>query len=502
MQFVGVELPKKRLELYNSKIIDNYYKPHIMSDLKLKNTHYSHDKNNSNQMAQSHSYNKLYVISISLVAAMGGLMFGFDLGIITGVIPFISKQFNLQGFSLGWVVAIFELGCMVGALGVAYFANKYGRKNVMIFNSFLLIVTALGVAMSPSATMLCVWRFIQGASVGAASVVSPMYIAEISPAHARGKLVSLNQMTIILGILMATISAYYFGDANNAESWRWMFGSALVPAVLFFICVFFIPETPRWLIKANRDSDAQQVLMKIGENNLIEKEMREIKNSLNQNTKKGSYRDLLSKSVLPILFVGFGIATLQQFCGVNNVTQYVQVIFEKAHINLSDGLFKGVFVGLVFFVFTFLAILLVDKIGRKVLMLVGTALMAFFLFMLAWSFQSDSIDGRLVFFFVMGYIATFAFTLGPVVWVLLSEIYPNYIREKAMSLSSCMLWTATFVVVLVSPYLLDLSPMFNFLLFAILNVIGFVFIWIYLPETKGRTLEEMEEIWVKKSRKS
>ena len=450
----------------------------------------------------AHPYNKLYVVFISLVAAMGGLLFGFDLGIITGVIPFITKQFSLQGFSLGWAVAIFELGCMAGTLGIAWFANKYGRKNTMVFISLLLVITAIGVALASNAEMLCLWRFIQGASVGAASVVSPMYIAEIAPAHARGKLVSLNQLTIILGILMATISAYYFGDANNADSWRWMFGSALIPAIVFFVSVFFIPETPRWLIKANRDMEAHKVLTKIGEQAFIEKEMRDIKNSLAQHiAKSGSYRDLLGVAVLPALLVGFGIAILQQFCGINNVTQYVQVIFEKAHINLSDGLFKGMFVGLVFFVFTFLAILLVDKIGRKILMLVGTALMAFFLFMLAWSFQSESVDGRLVFFFVMGYIGTFAFTLGPVVWVLLSEIYPNYIREKALSLSSCMLWTATFVVVLVSPYLLDLSPVFNFLLFAVLNVIGFVFIWFYLPETKGRTLEDMEEIWEKMTKR-
>jgi len=210
---------------------------------------------------------------------------------------------------------------------------------------------------------------------------------------------------------------------------------------------------------------------------------------------------LLSTAIWPALFVGLGIAILQQFCGINNVTQYVQVIFEKAHINLSDGLFNGIFVGLVFLVFTFLAIVLVDKIGRKILMLTGTGLMAFFLCMLAWSFHSTSINGLLVFFFVMGYIATFSFTLGPVVWVLLSEIFPNYIREKALSVSSCMLWTATFIVVLISPYLLDFDPVFNFLLFALLNLVGFVFILRYLPETKGKTLEEMDEIWAKKVKK-
>ncbi len=446
---------------------------------------------------QSQHFNQSFVISVSFVASMGGLMFGFDLGIITGVIPFIVKQFNLQGFSLGLVVAIFELGCMAGTMLVAWFSDKYGRKNVMVFNSFMLIVTALGAAMSDSSFTLCVWRFIQGMSVGAASVVSPMYIAEISPAHARGRLVSLNQLTIILGILLATVSAYLFGNPNDLNSWRWMFGSAFIPALVFFIAVFFIPESPRWLIKAARDKEARVVLDKIGKKRDITKMIDEIKDSLNLNGGKKSYRDLSGKAVLPALTVGLIIAALQQFCGINNVTQYVQVIFGKAHIALSDGLFKGVFVGLVFFVFTFLAIALIDKIGRKFLMLTGTALMSVFLFLLAFSFNSPSINGFFVFLFVMGYIATFAFTLGPVVWVLLSEIYPNYIRGKALSLSSCMLWTATFVVVLVSPYLLDLNPVVNFLIFGVLNVLGFFFVLFYLPETKGKSLEEMGEIWNK-----
>ncbi len=450
-------------------------------------------------------YNTGFVFGISLIAAMGGLMFGFDLGIITGVIPYIKHQFQLQDFSLGWVVAIFELGCMFGALIIAKYADKYGRKKAMIFNSILLVVSSLGAALSPSAVFLSFWRMIQGFSVGAASVLSPMYIAEISPAQSRGKFVSLNQLTIILGILLATVCGYIFGNKDTSStSWRFMLGSALIPSLFFFILLWIIPETPRWLVKDKQEDEALKVLEKIG----IPSHLKEIKDSLTENHRKGNYKDIFAPGLLTALMLGFGIAILQQFCGINNVTTYIQVIFEKAHLELTDGLFKGMFVGLVFFLFTFIAIMTVDKLGRKKLMLIGTALMAVFLFILAWAFnlitkletshQDTSSAGLLVFIFVLAYIATFAFTLGPVVWVLLSEIYPNFIREKALSLASAVLWIATFAVVLVTPYLLNLSPVFNFILFGTMNLIGFLFVWKWLPETKGKSLEEIEEIWKKK----
>jgi len=203
--------------------------------------------------------------------------------------------------------------------------------------------------------------------------------------------------------------------------------------------------------------------------------------------------------MLPVLFIGFGLAILQQLCGANNVTAYMQVIFEKANISIKDGLLNAVFVALVFFVFTLLAILLVDRMGRKKLMLTGTSLMALFLFLLAWSFHQPVINGKLVFVFIMGYTGTYAFSLAPVTWVLLSEIFPNYIRSKALSLSSCVLWLATFLVVLISPWLLKLSPVINFVIFGILNVLGIFFVGRYVPETKGRSLEEIERTLFKKT---
>jgi SP family arabinose:H+ symporter-like MFS transporter len=437
-----------------------------------------------------------FVVIISLIAALGGLLFGFDLGVITGVIPFISKQFALEGFSLGWVVAIFEVGCMIGTFVTAALADQLGRKKSLQLTAISFLFTTLGVALAGSASGLALWRLLQGVGVGAASVLSPMYIAEIAPAAIRGKLVAFNQFAIILGILMATVSCYYFGDPDRTESWRWMFGSALLPSALFTLLLFLIPESPRWLVGRGLDERAASVLRKIGSDTFVRQELVHIQQSLRQTRREGSYRELLGPNVLPIVLMGSGLAMLQQFCGANNITGYLQVIFQKARIGISDGLLNAVGVMGVFLVFTVLAIVLIDRLGRRKLLLAGTALMAFFLLLLAFTFNSQAVDGRLVLLLVMGYIATFAFTLGPVVWVLLSEIFPNYIRSKALSLCSGVLWMATFVVVLVSPALLKVSPVVNFLLFAVFNLIGFIFVWRYVPETKGKSLEELESMLI------
>lgn len=432
---------------------------------------------------------------------MGGIMFGFELGVITGVIPFIQRQFQLAEFELGWVVAIFELGAVAGTFLAGWLAEKYGRKKSLLLAAFSFLITTAGIALSRNAFDLSAWRFFQGVGVGAVSVLSPMYIAEIAPAKIRGKLVSVNQLSIIIGFILATVSCYYFGDPTNLESWRWMFGSALAPAIIFFSTLFFIPESPRWLMKVHHTQKAEAVLKRIGNASYVKNELNEIGNSLQSNVSQGSYRDLFKKAILPVLLIGFGLAILQQFCGANNVTAYLQVIFEKANINIKDGLLNAIFVALVFFVFTLLAILLVDRIGRKKLMLIGTSLMALFLFLLAWSFNTPEVNGPVVFIFIMGYIATYAFTLAPVTWVLLSEIFPNYIRSKALSLSSCVLWLATFLVVLISPWLLQLSPVINFVIFGILNILGIFFVLRFVPETKGKSLEEIERIFLKKESK-
>lgn len=453
---------------------------------------------NVSKPIQSYVYNKGYVITISLIASMGGLLFGYDLGVITGVIPFIQDQYALEGFELGWVVAIFELGCMGGTFITAWLADMLGRKKALLFTAASFIITTIGVTFAQNSFDLSLWRFLQGIGVGAASVLSPMYIAEIAPASIRGKLVSLNQLMIILGVLLATVISYYFGDPANLESWRWMFGFAFIPSLLFLLALFFIPESPRWLVQNKPGSDPARVLQKMGNAVFVKKELSGIEKSLQENDQTGSYRDLLGKTILPILGVGFGLAILQQFSGSNNVTAYLQVIFQKANISIKDGLLNAVFVGLVLLAFTILAIFIIDRIGRKKLLLMGTSLMALFLFVLAWSFNSTVVDGSVVFIVVLLFIGTYALTLAPVTWVLLSEIYPNYIRGKALSLTSAVLWLACFIVVFISPYLLKVSPVINFLIFGAFNLGGFFFVWLFVPETKGKSLEEIETMLIKK----
>jgi SP family arabinose:H+ symporter-like MFS transporter len=453
---------------------------------------------------QSAKYNAAYVYSICFVATLGGLMFGFDLGIITGVVPYIEHQFSLSGFSLGLVVAVFELGAMAGALVTGRVADKYGRKKTMIVCAILLSVTALGVAFSAGATFLALWRFAQGLCVGAASVLSPMYIAEVAPARIRGKLVSFNQLSIILGILISSVCNFYFGDNDlNSPNWRYMLLSALVPSVIFLILLFFIPESPRWLIlQSHNDLEADRIFLKINNGNeaYSREEINEIRNSVSadQSRSRVALSVLFGKTFLPIVLIGFGVAFLQQFCGINNVTPYMQKIFIMAGIQLKDGLLNAVLVQMVFFFATFIAIGLIDRIGRKLLMLAGTGLMAITLFLLALAFKSESVSGVYVLIMVMLYIAAFAFTLGPVVWVLISEMYPNEIRSRAIGLTSAVLWLSTFLVVLVSPYMLSIGPVFNFVFFGIFNVAGFFFCLIFLPETKGISLEQMNEVWKKK----
>lgn len=422
------------------------------------------------------TYNRLFVLTVSLIASLGGFLFGFDLGVITGVIPFIRKQFALDGFDLGWVVAIFEVGCMGGTFLTANLADRLGRKKSLQLTALSFIVSTVGVALATGPLTIAGWRLVQGIGVGAASVLSPMYIAELAPAAIRGRLVALNQFTIIAGILAATLACYAFGNPDELESWRWMFGSALLPSAVFLLALFIIPESPRWLVKTGHLDEATQVLRELMQEPLVARELADIQTATQPHQASGTWRDLLSKAILPVLLIGIGLAMLQQFCGANNITGYLQLIFEKAGIGIKDGLLNAVFVMLVFLVFTVLAIALIDRMGRRKLMLIGTFLMALSLLLLAWSFGSAQVNGRLVLAFVMIYIGTFAFTLGPVVWVLLSEIFPLYVRSRALSLCSGVLWLATFLVVLVSPSLLKLSPVINFLLFAVLNLVGFGFV--------------------------
>jgi len=378
----------------------------------------------------------------------------------------------------------------------------------MIFVAALFIITAVGAAYAPGATTLAIWRFAQGVCVGAASVLAPMYVAEVTPAKVRGRMVSIYQLTIILGIVLASLSNYYFGENDPASNrWRLMILSAVVPGTIYFILLFLIPESPRWLIiQSSKEEEAGDIFLKINKGNEERSRnlIQEVKNSVNHaNSGSGvAFRTMFKKAFLPIVLIGVGIAFLQQFCGINNVTPYMQKIFLMAGLQLKDGLLNAVFVQLVFLFSTFIAIAIIEKTGRKLLMLVGTGLMAITLFILSLAFNVENQSGIIILILVMVYIGTFGFTLGPVVWVLISEMYPAEIRGRAIAFTAASLWVATFIVVLVSPYLLEIGPVFNFVTFGILNVVGFIFCLRYLPETKGKTLEQMKEVWQKKLKRT
>ena len=454
------------------------------------------------------SYNKLYVLSITLVAAMGGLLFGYNLGIMTGVQPFIRVAFSLQegGLYEGFVVAVFALGCMCGALGTSKLADLLGRKKMLLFTAFFLIVTAVGVAFSPNAEWFSAWRFLQGICVGAVSVLTPMYIAEVSPSSERGKYVAINQLTIIIGILLSTIVCWFYSERLQLDkevSWQWMLGTAAPLATIFILALIAIPETPRWLVRANRKDTATKVIARIGgSNEEQQKELKEIEASLTGSAEThGTYSELFGHTLFPALLVGVGIAFFQQFCGANGIIAFMQEIFKSAKMALGEGLLNAVFVNVVALFTTILSLFLVDRVGRRRLMLIGMGTIAATLVALVWAFSRELINGPLVLVLIMAHTGAFGLTLGPVVWVLLSEIFPNRVRSKAMSLSSFTVWLSCFVVILISPPLLDKGPVVTFTFFAFFTTLGFVFCYFFVPETKGKSLEEIEEIWKNRAKK-
>lgn len=450
------------------------------------------------------SYNLRYLLSICFVATLGGMMFGFDAGIIIGVLPYVEHQYDLSGFNLGLLVAIFSLGAAGGAIGIARAANKYGRKKIMIVCAFLFCITTIGISYANGVLFLAIWRCAQGVCIGISSVVSPMYIAEITPARDRGKMVSLYQLSVTFGMLLSTISSFYFGKNDlTSLNWRFMFLSGLVLAAANLVLLFFIPESPRWLVlHSKNEEEANRIFLRINryDEARSSQEIIEIRNSVSKDNphSRVAFKVLFGKAFLSIVLIGIGIALLSSFCGINNVIPYMQKIFILAGIQLTNGLLNAVFVQMVFFLSTFIGIALIDRVGRRVLMLTGTGLMAITLFLLAWVFQSDSSSGVFILVLVMLFIGSFGFTLGPVGFVLISEMFPNEIRSRAIGLTAAIGTLTTFCVMLISPYLLNIGAAFNFVLFGLFNIAGFIFCLKFLPETKGKTLEQMNEVWKKK----
>lgn len=436
-----------------------------------------------------HRFNTAYILGISFISALGGYLFGFDFAVISGALPFLQQQFGLDAYWEGFATGSLALGAIVGCLVAGKVSEKYGRRPGLVVAASIFAVSSLAMAFSPSRDLFIASRFCAGIGVGMASMLSPMYIAEISPAHLRGRMVAINQLTIVIGILVTNLVNYTLRNSGD-DAWRWMFGLGFIPSALFFIGAMWLPESPRWLAKAGKQAKAATVLSKIGDQSFAEQSMKDIERSFTGITKT-NYSDVFKKGVLPAVLVGIGLAVFQQLCGINTVFNYAPKIFQSIGASQDDQLLQTVFIGGVNLVFTILAMLLVDKLGRKPLMLFGAGVLAILYIVVVQLLATQS---QSVSWFLLSAIGVYAMSLAPVTWVLISEIFPNKVRGEATSIAVLSLWAAYFVLVFTFPVLFERLQDKSFYIYSAVCVLGFLFVWLKVKETKGKTLEELENV--------
>ena len=458
-------------------------------------------------------YNMAFLWLICIVAAMGGLLFGYDWVVVGGAKPFYEPYFQISDNTpllRGWAQSSALIGCIFGAILSGTLADRYGRKRPLILAGLMFTVSAIWTSLSCSFETYTVARIIGGLGIGLASNLSPMYIAEISPAKYRGKFVSINQLTIVIGVLaaqlvnlMLTRSHPLAAEATREQilngwhgqnGWRWMFGAETIPAVFFFILMFFIPESPRWLIKYSKNKLAENILTKVGGSEYANCELNNIQSTLDsEEIRKVNYSDLLEPKLLKIVGLGMFLAVFQQWCGINSIFNYAQEIFSAAGYSVSGIMFNIVITGIVNLVFTFVAIYTVDRFGRKVLMLIGAAGLALIYAVLGASYYFQA-QGVYMLILVLAAIACYAMSLAPITWVIISEIFPNRIRGAAMSVAVVSLWIGCTGLTLAFPYLNKaLGAHGTFWVYSAVCVTGFIVIWRKLKETKGKSLEEIEQ---------
>jgi sugar porter (SP) family MFS transporter len=437
------------------------------------------------------NYNTLYILALSFISALGGYLFGFDFAVISGSLPFLRSQFGLNEYWEGFATGSLALGAIIGCIIAGEVADKYGRRPGLLVAALVFAVSSLAMASAPNLTFFIASRFMAGAGVGMASMLSPMYIAEISPAPYRGRMVAINQLTIVVGILITNLINYSL-RSNGPDSWRWMFGLGVVPSALFGLGVLWLPESPRWLLKTGKEREAFEVLSKIGNRLFVSSSVGAIRESVKTDGKV-SYKAAFEKAVLPAVLIVIGLAVFQQFCGINVVFNYTSNIFESIGASKDNQLLQTVFIGGVNLLFTLLAMGLVDKLGRKPLMLTGAGGLAILYIIVAQLLASQS---SAVADFLLAAIAVYAVSLAPVTWVLISEIFPNKVRGVAISIAVLCLWAAYFILTFTFPVLAKWIGMNNtFYIYSGICICGFVFVWVKVKETKGKTLEELETVF-------
>jgi sugar porter (SP) family MFS transporter len=518
---------------------------------------------------------KYQTMLIALIVALGGLLMGFDASVISGVIGFIETDFNLSKLQLGWAVSSLTLTATLAMLVSGPLSNRIGRKKVLTYASILYAISAVGSALAPDYLSLVIFRMIGGFGVGASLIIAPMYIAEISPPEMRGRMVSFNQLNIVVGISLAFFTNYLIlkwgqSDLEWAKklklgeyNWRWMLGLETLPAIFYFFGLFFVPMSPRWLILKGRFDEAKKIMSKLTTAEVAENQMIEIRKSIDEEEKlesgaKVSVRDLFKPSMRLVITIGVVVAVLQQITGINSVFFYAPMIFEQSGIGTDASFVQAILVGLINLAFTVLAILFVDKLGRKPLLIFGVAGIAISMFVLSYGFSSatytltsESIENvglsdmaiqlepimnttfdsdtefrvalqgamnsemfneheanlitagikmnpTLILMGILGFVASFAISIGPVMWVLFSELFPNKIRGLAISFVGLINSAVSFTVQLVFPWeLAKLGSSVTFLIYGVFAVLGFLFILRYVPETKGKSLEELEKQLIK-----
>lgn len=515
---------------------------------------------------------KKSIVLISLIVALGGFLMGFDASVISGVVKFLEPEFNLTKLQLGWAVSSLTLSATLAMIFAGSLSNKYGRKRLLSFAAILYAISAVSSALAPTFIILVIARMIGGFGVGMSLILAPMYIAEISPSNLRGRMVSFNQLNIVIGISVAFFTNYLIlklghSHSNWTESlgldkynWRWMLGLETLPALLYFFALFIVPKSPRWLIMNGNDKEALQILETTRSADKAEKEIDEIKESLHSNSKqsKVSVRKLFVPAMRLVLSIGIVVAILQQITGINSVFFYAPMIFEQTGIGTDASFSQAILVGIINLVFTIIAIGLIDRIGRKPLLIFGVAAVAVFMFILSYGFSSaeyklsenaitnlpseinkeklntikdlpysndiafknavkeaigdeqavkfeaeiikNSIHANslLILIGILGFVAAFAVSLGPVMWVLFSELFPNNIRGLAISFVGLINSAVSFSVQLVFPWEMSkIGSSGTFLIYGLFAVAGFIFILFKVPETKGKSLEELEKILIK-----
>jgi MFS transporter, SP family, xylose:H+ symportor len=454
------------------------------------------------------TYNLAYVWMISLVAAMGGLLFGYDWVVIGGAKPFFEKFFNLTSEAqIGWANSCALLGCLVGSLVSGALSDKFGRKKLLLVSAFLFAVSSILTGWAGSFNTFVAWRIVGGVAIGMASNLSPMYIAEVAPAHMRGRLVAINQLTIVFGILGAQIANLFIADKvadgatagmirdswNGQYGWRWMFTAVTAPSLLFFIGALLVPESPRWLIKNGKSELARRILAKIGGQSYADVEVADIQKTIaSEEVHRVRFSDLMVPKMRKILLVGVVLAVLQQWSGINVLFNYAEEIYRSAGYGVNDIMFNIVITGAINLVFTLLAISLVDKAGRRILMLIGCAGIGISHVLIGAAYVMQ-LKGLAVLIFTLCSLGCYGMSLAPITWVLISEIFPNRIRGAAISVAVSALWIACFILTYTFPILNGaIGTAKTFWLYGAICFAGFFFVWVKVPETKGKSLEQIE----------